>query len=149
MEMEEYINAYYGGTLGIAKRYGIEKGDKDFTTTNNADAFNVAGLNELSLGSVELGGTGAVITEFSTDGTFAADSDSIVPTQKAIRTFINAQIGGGNSELNVNILTAGVIEIKENQIDTTTDVEVRVKAKMNFTGGVDGDAVALQRFLLS
>ena len=66
-----------------------------------------------------------------------------------IRTFINAQIGGGNSELNVNILTAGVIEIKENQIDTTTDVEVRVKAKMNFTGGVDGDAVALQRFLLS
>ena len=117
--------------------------------TLDADAFNVAGLNELSLGSVELGGTGAVITEFSTDGTFAADSDSIVPTQKAIRTFINAQIGGGNSELNVNILTAGVIEIKENQIDTTTDVEVRVKAKMNFTGGVDGDAVALQRFLLS
>ena len=39
--MEEYINAYYGGTLGIAKRYGIEKGDKDFTTANNADAFNV------------------------------------------------------------------------------------------------------------
>ena len=52
-------------------------------------------------------------------------------------------------QLNVNILTAGVIEIKENPIDTTTDVEVRVKAKMNFTGGVDGDAVALQRFLLS
>lgn len=39
--MEEYINSYYGGTLGIAKRYGIEKGDLDFTTTNNADAFNV------------------------------------------------------------------------------------------------------------
>jgi hypothetical protein len=40
MEMEEYINAYYGGTLGIAKRYGIEKGDKDFTTSIS-DAFNV------------------------------------------------------------------------------------------------------------
>ena len=39
--MEEYINSYYGGTLGIAKRYGIQKGDLDFTTTNNADAFNV------------------------------------------------------------------------------------------------------------
>ena len=25
MEFEEYINAYYGGTLGISKRYGIEK----------------------------------------------------------------------------------------------------------------------------
>ena len=39
--MEEYINSYYGGTLGIAQRYGIQKGDLDFTTTNNADAFNV------------------------------------------------------------------------------------------------------------
>ena len=39
--MEEYINAYYGGTLGIAKRYGIEKADNDFTTTGQADAFNV------------------------------------------------------------------------------------------------------------
>ena len=39
--MEEYINSYYGGTLGIAKRYGIEKGDLDFTTSNNAAAFNV------------------------------------------------------------------------------------------------------------
>lgn len=39
--MEEYINAYYGGTLGIAKRYGIEKADNDFTVANQAAAFNV------------------------------------------------------------------------------------------------------------
>ena len=38
--MEEYINSYYGGTLGIAKRYGIEKGDNDFTSAE-AGAFNV------------------------------------------------------------------------------------------------------------
>ena len=38
--MEEYINSYYGGTLGIAKRYGIEKGDLDFTTSLTG-AFNV------------------------------------------------------------------------------------------------------------
>jgi len=41
MEMEEYINSYYGGTLGIAKRYGIQKADLDFSTANHADAFNV------------------------------------------------------------------------------------------------------------
>ena len=135
------------GNFRVGDLFSVEQSTG--VATLDADAFNVAGLNELSLGSVELGGTGAVITEFSTDGTFAADSDNIVPTQKAIRTFINAQIGGGNSELNVNILTAGVIEIREDQIDTTTGVEIKVKAKMNFTGGIDGDAVALQRFLLS
>ena len=135
------------GNFRVGDLFSVEQSTG--VATLDADAFNIAGLNELSLGSVELGGTGAVITEFSTDGTFAADSDSIVPTQRAIRTFINAQIGGGNSELNVNILTAGVIEIKEDQIDTTTGVQINVKQKMNFTGGIDGDAVALQRFLLS
>ena len=41
MNIDEYINAYYGGTLGIAKRYGIEKADNDFTVANQANAFNV------------------------------------------------------------------------------------------------------------
>jgi hypothetical protein len=135
------------GNFRVGDLFSVEQSTG--VATLDADAFNIAGLNELSLGSVELGGTGAVITEFSTDGTFAANSDSVVPTQRAIRTYINAQIGGGNSELNVNIMTAGVIEIKEDQIDTTTGVEIKVKAKMNFLGGVDGDIVALQRMLLS
>ena len=47
--------------------------------TLNVEAFNIRGLNELQLGSVALGGAGAVITESGTDGTFSADSDSIVP----------------------------------------------------------------------
>ena len=31
-----------------------------------------------------------VITEFSTDGTFAGDSDGVVPTEKAVKTYINS-----------------------------------------------------------
>ena len=38
MEFEEYINAYYGGTLGISKRYGIEKAA--ITTTTMAEGLN-------------------------------------------------------------------------------------------------------------
>ena len=38
MEFEEYINAYYGGTLGISKRYGIEKAA--VTTTTMAEGLN-------------------------------------------------------------------------------------------------------------
>jgi hypothetical protein len=29
MKFEDYVNAYYGGTLGIAKSYGIRKADDD------------------------------------------------------------------------------------------------------------------------
>jgi len=37
---EDYVNAYYGGTLGISKRYGIAKSDDNMTTANT-DYFNV------------------------------------------------------------------------------------------------------------
>tara|TARA_R100000808_G_scaffold6965_3_gene20441 strand:+ start:1484 stop:2599 length:1116 start_codon:yes stop_codon:yes gene_type:complete len=40
MSMEEYVNAYYGGTLGIAKRYGISKADDPIETTDPAGGFN-------------------------------------------------------------------------------------------------------------
>ena len=92
-------NFRVGGLFNVEQATGI--------ATLNVEAFNISGLNELQLGSVALGGNGAVISEFSTDGTFSADSDNIVPTQKAIKTYITSQIGGGVATLNVNSVTAG------------------------------------------
>ena len=40
MSFEEYVQAYYGGTLGIAKRYGIRKADDTFETGDPTGAFN-------------------------------------------------------------------------------------------------------------
>ena len=40
MSMEEYVNAYYGGTLGISKRYGISKADDDIDTSGLAAGLN-------------------------------------------------------------------------------------------------------------
>jgi hypothetical protein len=114
----------------------------------NADAFNLAGLNSLTLGSVALGGTGATVTQFSTDPYFTANSDSIVPTQKAIKSYVSSQIGGGSSALNVNTLTAGVIYIAGNSISTTTGVQINVTATMNFTGGINGMPIAMNLLLL-
>ena len=37
---EDYVNAYYGGTLGISKRYGIKKSATELTT-GDTDYFNV------------------------------------------------------------------------------------------------------------
>ena len=38
--MEEYVNAYYGGELGISKRYGIIKTDDLIETADPSAAFN-------------------------------------------------------------------------------------------------------------
>ena len=40
MTMEEYVNAYYGGELGISKRYGISKADDLTYTSDPSAAFN-------------------------------------------------------------------------------------------------------------
>lgn len=113
----------------------------------NADAFNIAGLQELSLGELALGGSGARIEEFSTDGTFAANSDNIVPTQRAIKTYITSQIGGGAATLNVNSITAGQVQIDTTRILTTSGNQINVLNKMNFPEGVDGVPLAMHYFL--
>jgi len=132
-------NFRVGGLFNVEQSTGV--------ATLNADAFNISGLNELSLGAVELGGTGATITEFSVDGTFTANSDNIVPTQKAIKTYIASQIGGGAGELNVNSITAGSVLISGQEITTTTGDQINILQKVNYTGGISGSPVALNYFL--
>jgi hypothetical protein len=134
-------NFNVGGLFSVQQATGV--------ATLNADAFNIAGLNQLTLGAVTLGGTSATITSFSTDPYFTANSDSVVPTQKAIKSYISSQIGGGGSSINVNTLTAGVVYIAGNTISTTTGVQINVTNKMTFIGGVDGTPLAMNFLLLN
>jgi hypothetical protein len=133
------------GNFRVGDLFSVEQSTG--VATLNADAFNISGLQELQLGELTLGGSSAAINEFSTDGTMAANSDSIVPTQRAIRTYIASQIGGGASTLNVNQITAGLITIFGSTIETTTGVSIVMKSPVNFTGGVNGSPVALGYFL--
>ena len=140
-----YTTTDQDGNFRVGGLFNVEQSTG--TATLNADAFNISGLQELSLGAVELGGTGATITEFSVDGTFTANSDNIVPTQKAIKTYIASQIGGGAGELNVNSITAGSVLISGQEITTTTGDQINILQKVNYTGGISGSPVAMNYFL--
>ena len=142
-----YTSTDQDGNFRVGELFSIEQATG--VATLNADAFNISGLQELQLGAVSLGGTSAVITEFSTDGTFTANSDNIVPTQKAIKTYIASQIGGGAGELNVNSITAGYVLISTNEITTTDLRQINILQKVNFVAGVDGQPLALNYYLLS
>ena len=133
------------GNFNVGNLFGVQQATG--TATLNASAFNLSGLNSLQLGAVELGVGSAIITQFSTDPFFTADSDNVVPTQRAIKSYITAQIGGGQSSLNVNTLTSGVVYIAGNSISTTSGEGIRITSKMNFTGGIDGAPVALGFFM--
>ena len=133
------------GNFRVGDLFAIEQSTG--IATLNADAFNISGLQELNLGNVTLGGGSATVTEFSTDPFFTADSDNIVPTQRAIKAFIASQIGGGGASLNVNSVTAGSIFISSNVITTVTGIPIKMEATFDFRGGVTGLPLALNFFL--
>jgi hypothetical protein len=140
-----YTSTDQDGNFRVGELFTIEQSTG--VATLNADAFNIAGLQELTLGEVSLGGGSASITEFSTDPFFTANSDSIVPTQRAIKAYITSQIGGGGAALNVNSVTAGFIYIAGQQITTTTGGVIDMRATFNFRAGVTGLPVAWNYFL--
>jgi hypothetical protein len=138
------------GNFRVGDLFTIEQSTG--VATLNADAFNIAGLQELSLGNVTLGGNSATITEFSTDPYFTANSDNLVPTQRAIKAYISSQIGGGGASLNVNSVTAGSIYIATNQITlaagTPAGTGITINARMNFASGVTGYPLAFNFYFL-
>jgi hypothetical protein len=107
-----YTSTDQDGNFSVGDLFKINQATGQATL--NVASFNLAGLNSLQLGSA-----GATISSFSTDGTLSANSDSIVPTQKAIRTYIGSQLGSGSNNLQVNVLTAGKIYIQGNIIATS------------------------------
>jgi hypothetical protein len=140
-----YTSTDQDGNFRVGELFAIEQSTG--IATLNADAFNIAGLSELSLGNITLGGNSATITEFSTDPFLTANSDNVVPTQRAIRAYISAQIGGGGASLNVNSIVAGFIDIAGTRITTTTGGTIDMKANFNFQAGVRGYPVAWNYFL--
>jgi hypothetical protein len=133
------------GNFRVGDLFNIEQSTG--IATLNADAFNISGLQELNLGNVTLGGGSATVTEFSTDPFFTADSDNVVPTQRAIKAYIAGQIGGGGASLNVNSVTAGSIFISSNIITTTSGAPIKMNAVFDFRGAVIGIPIAFNYFL--
>jgi len=107
-----YTSTDQDGNFSVGDLFKINQATGQATL--NVSSFNLAGLNSLQLGS-----SGATVSQFSTDGTLSANSDSIVPTQRAIRTYISSQLGSGSNNLQVNVLTAGKVFVQSNIIATS------------------------------
>jgi hypothetical protein len=126
------------------------------TVTVSADLFNLNGLSSLTLGGVSLGTNQVIISQFSTDSYFTANSDSVVPTQKAIKTYIARNVAGGGSNAITGTVNAGQVSIGGTapaKISSTTNSQIVVAKKMSFQGqymgkpaGVDGVMLAMAYF---
>ena len=121
---------YYTATDELGNFYVGDQFKVDQATGNvtlDASAFNLSGLESLRLGSVG-GLIGASVNEFSTDGTLAQNSNNKVPTQAAVKLYVDTEIANADRiiEGNTSIETIdsgsnGKIEIK---IDGALKLEV-------------------------
>jgi len=108
-------------------------------------------LTEIALGGVRLGGTGAVVREFSRDTLFTADSNNIIPTQRAIKAYLATRLNIGGSDLLTASFVAGTVRVGPNLINSTIGGTILVPVVADFIGSqanISGTMVA-QNFFTS
>ena len=102
-----YVSTDQDGNFRVGKYFRVNQATG--SATLNASAFDLSGLTSLRLGSIGAQ-LGASIDEFSTDGTLSQNSNSKVPTQAAVRTYVGVQTTGtladAVSRANAGIKTA-------------------------------------------
>jgi len=139
-----YTSSDQDGNFRVGEQFRVEQSTG--IVTLSADFFLLEGLTELALGGVVLGGTGAVIREFSTDVTMAANSDNIVPTQKAIVAYVDSRISGGGANVNVSKIRAGSIQISVALIEELGGTRIEMPRKVEITKSVSGYGAAWAYF---
>lgn len=113
-----YTSTDQDGNFRVGTLFQVEQATG--SATLNSEQFSISGLDQLNFGSLQFGGYGAIITEFSRDGTLSGNSDNALVTEKAIREYVTAQLGGGENDLQVNSAVVGTVTMSSNTLTTTT-----------------------------
>ena len=145
-----YSSTDQDGNFRVGELFAVEQATG--IVTLSASQFGLKGLNTLKLGGVQIGGSQVIITQFSTDSTFVANSNNIVPTQKAIKSYLTARLSQGGSNTFTGQLIAGTILVgAPDRIESTVPAgapgsHVKMGSKVNVNafdgGGWDGDGMA-------
>ena len=97
-----YVSTDQDGNLRVGKYFRVDQATGKATL--NASAFDLSGLSSLRLGSIGAQ-VGELISEFSSDATMSSGSNSKVPTEYAVKTFVNGKLQtsttlstGGNTQ---------------------------------------------------
>ena len=149
-----YTSTDENGNFSVGGLFGVQQATG--TVTLSATQFGLTGLETLSLGGIAVGSSSVVITQFSTDNTFAANSDAIVPTQRAVKSFLTGRLSQGGANTYTGNFIAGTVSIggpnfvKSTVANGLVGSGIKMANKVYITGkGVDGSMAALDMFMRS
>jgi hypothetical protein len=146
-----YTSSDQSGNFRTGELFAVEQATG--IVTISADFFDLSGLEDLRLGGIRVGGSGAVIREFSTDPTFTEDSNNIIPTQRAIRSFLANRLSLGGSEVATFQIQAGQVFLGgPDRISNALGLKIVIPVMADFTGagsGISGAMLAQNMFYRS
>jgi hypothetical protein len=145
---DENGNFSVGGLFGVQQATG--------TVTLSATQFGLTGLQTLSLGGIAVGNSSVVVTQFSTDNTFAANSDAIISTQRAVKSYLTGRLSQGGANTYTGNFIAGTVSVggpnymKSTVAPGLVGSDIKMVNKVYITGSkVDGGMAALDMFMRS
>ena len=144
-----YTSTDQDGNFRAGDLFAVEQATGIITIS--ADFFDLEGLTELRLSGINVGST-AVIREFSKDGLFLQNSNNIIPTQRAIRSYLNSRLNIGGEDLLTPSINAGTIQIGPNLINNTANFTIDIPVIADFSGngsGISGSMLAQSMFFRS
>ena len=146
-----YTASDQDGNFKVGNLFGVQQSTGIITLSTSQ--FGLTGLSTLSLGGISVGGSSVTITQFSTDPTFVANSDSVISTQKAIKSYLNNRLSAGSSNTVTTTAQAGNLVFGGSVIaPNVAGTGNKINVKVNFAGptaGVDGNLAALEFFARS
>jgi len=145
-----YTSTDQDGNFRTGELFAVEQATG--VVTISADYFDLNGLSELRLGGIRVGGSGVVIREFSSDPLFTEDSNNVVPTQRAIKTYLANRLSVGGSDIATASLIAGVIKVGPGAFSNTIGGNVLFNVRADFEGdqaGINGMILAQTMFAKS
>jgi len=84
-----YVSTDQDGNFSVGKYFRVNQSTG--STTLNASSFDLSGLSSLQLGSIGAQ-IGEIISEFSSDGTLSGNSNEKVPTEQAVKTYVDTEV---------------------------------------------------------
>lgn len=149
-----YTSTDQDGNFRVGNLFAVEQATGIITLS--ASQFGLTGLETLSLGGVAVGSASVVIRQFSTDENFIANSNEILPTQRAIKGYLTNRLSQGGSNTFTGQLIAGTIlvggpdkissTIPEGTEGSRIEMPRTVHVKGEFAGW-DGDGMAMSFFM--
>jgi hypothetical protein len=144
-----YTSSDQDGNFRAGEQFAVEQATGVITIA--ADFFDLAGLTELRLAGINVGST-AVIREFSKDPLFLQNSNNVVPTQRAVRSYLQSRLNVGGEDLLTPSISAGTVKVGPNLIDNTAGLSITVPVVADFSGngaGISGSIIAQTMFFRS